>query len=111
MMTFAALHAQESVLQPAAFKVILKLALHIARQLPALLSQMGSECRIMLINDPIEQGLLGTVTLIATSILVPAGHPGRRRVGHDPRPCDTVFLYSLSPGCAVLKHSVGDADP
>jgi hypothetical protein len=64
----------------------------------------------MLVDDLIEKGLLGTMALVTTIILVPAGHPGRR-VGHDPRPCDTVFLYSLSLGCPILKHSVGDADP
>lgn len=109
--TRLAAHPQEAVFQPAAFEVILKLALHIARQLPALLRQMGSERRIILVDDPIEQGLLGPVTLVTTSIPLPGGHPCRRRVGHDPRPCDTVFLERLSPGCAVLKHSVGDAYP
>ena len=72
---------------------------------------MGSERRVILVDDLIEQGLLGPVTLLTTSIPLPAGHPGRRRVGHDPRPCDIVFLYSLSPGCTILKHSVAAADP
>ena len=45
----------------------------------------------LILDDPIEQGLLGPVTLVTTSILVPAGHPGRH-MGHDPRPWDTVFI-------------------
>jgi len=64
--------------------------------------------RRLFFDDLIEKCLLGPVTLVATSIPVPAGRPGRH-VGHDPRPCDTVFLYSLSCGCEILKNSACDA--
>jgi hypothetical protein len=91
------------VFETAAFQVVLELAVHVIRQFPALLRQMASERRVVFCDDPIEQGLLGTVALVTTSILVPGGRPGRRSVGHDPRPCDTVFLYSLSLNCGILK--------
>lgn len=75
MVTFGALHLQESVFQPAAFEVVLKLALHIARQLPAPLRQMGGEGRIVLFNNLVEQRLLGAVALVLGS-----GRIGRRRL-------------------------------
>jgi len=102
-MTRLAPHPQEAVFQPPAFEVALEFSLHITRQFPALLSQVGSERRIILLNDPIEQGLLGPVTLVTACIPIRGGHPGRR-VGHDPRPCNTVYLYSLSLGCRTLKR-------
>ena len=37
--------------------------------------------------------------------LGPAGHPGRH-LGHDPRPCGTMFLYSLSLSCGILKSQL-----
>lgn len=46
-------------------------------------------------NDLIEKGLLGSVALVTTSIPIPAGRPGRH-MRHVPRPCNTVFTYSLS---------------
>ncbi|HHE6971859.1 TPA: hypothetical protein ACPE9J_004816, partial [Escherichia coli] len=54
-----------------------------------------SECRVILVNDLIEKGLLGSVALVTTSIPIPAGRPGRH-MRHVPRPCNTVFTYSLS---------------
>ena len=39
-----------------------------------------------------RRGSAETMALVTTSILVPGGRPGRRSVGHDPRPCHTVFL-------------------
>src|SRR5690625_233863 len=48
-----------------------------------------------LVNDLIEKGLLGSVALVTTSIPIPAGRPGRH-MRHVPRPCNTVFTYSLS---------------
>src|SRR5690606_30138009 len=47
------------------------------------------------VNDLIEKGLLGSVALVTTSIPIPAGRPGRH-MRHVPRPCNTVFTYSLS---------------
>src|SRR5690606_35649517 len=41
------------------------------------------------------KGLLGSVALVTTSIPIPAGRPGRH-MRHVPRPCNTVFTYSLS---------------
>jgi hypothetical protein len=46
--------------------------------------------------------LLGSVALVTTSILDPGGLPGRH-LEHDPHPCDTAFLYSLSLSCEILK--------
>jgi len=98
-----AAHPQEPVFQSAAFEIILELPLDIPRHYPALLRQMGSERWVVLFNNPIEKGLLGTVALVTASIPLRRGRPGRRRVGHDPHPCDTVLLYSLSLGCGILK--------
>ncbi|MHC0225801.1 hypothetical protein ACYIRO_23845, partial [Escherichia coli] len=50
---------------------------------------------VILVNDLIEKGLLGSVALVTTSIPIPAGRPGRH-MRHVPRPCNTVFTYSLS---------------
>lgn len=91
-MAALATYPQKAMFQPPAFEVILELAAHVIRQILALLRQMGNECRVILVDDPIEQGLLGPVALVTGSIPVPGGRPGRRRVGHDPRPCDTVCL-------------------
>ncbi|MDN0948093.1 hypothetical protein FCX15_23940, partial [Escherichia coli] len=46
------------------------------------------------LNEPVT-GLLGSVALVTTSIPIPAGRPGRH-MRHVPRPCNTVFTYSLS---------------
>ena len=78
--------------QPAALEVVLEFTLYIARQLPALLRQMGRECRVILVDDPIEKCLLGTVTLVTTSILVPTW--GMIRV---------LALLCFSRVCASLR--------
>jgi len=91
-----AAHPQESVRQTAALKIVLEFALDIARQFPALLRQMSGERRVMLFDDPIEKGLLGPVALVTTRATHLAGSPCPSVVGHDPRPCDTVYSYSLS---------------
>src|SRR5699024_4342230 len=67
----------------------------IARQFLSLLCHKRSECRVILVNDLIEKGLLGSVALVTTSIPIPAGRPGRH-MRHVPRPCNPVFTYSLS---------------
>lgn len=95
-------HPQKAMFQPAAFEVILELALHIARQLPVPLRQMGDEGRVVLLNNLVEQRLFGPVALVTTSIPVPGGRPGRR-VRHDPHPYSTVFLHSISLNCGILK--------
>ena len=103
--TGLATHPQKPMLETAAFQVVLELAVHVIRQFPALLRQMASEPRVVFFDDPIEQGLLGPVTLVTTSVLVPADHPGRH-LGHDPHLCDTVFLYSLSLSCEILNSQL-----
>src|SRR5690554_6297488 len=86
------------MLQPPALEKFFKFPLHIARQFLSLLCHKRSECRVILVNDLIEKGLLGSVALVTTSIPIPAGRPGRpgRHMRHVPRPCNTVFTYSLS---------------
>src|SRR5574338_787145 len=83
------------MLQPPALEKFFKFPLHIARQCLSLLCHKRSECRVILVNDLIEKGLLGSVALVTTSIPIPAGRPGRH-MRHVPRPCNTVFTYSLS---------------
>src|SRR5699024_5277621 len=83
------------MLQPPALEKFFKFPLHIARQFLSLLCHKRSECRVILVNDLIEKGLLGSVALVTTSIPIPAGRPGRH-MRHVPRPCNTVFTYSLS---------------
>ena len=56
-MTGVATYAQEAVLQPAAFQVILEFPLNVTREFRALGHQMGGECRVMLLDDLIEQRL------------------------------------------------------
>jgi len=60
---------------------------------------MSRECRVLRFDDPTEKGLLGPVALVTGSIPVPGGHPGRRRVGHDPR---TVEPLRVSFGTSSL---------
>src|SRR5690554_2696755 len=80
------------MLQPPALEKFFKFPLHIARQFLSLLCHKRSECRVILVNDLIEKGLLGSVALVTTSIPIPAGRPGRH-MRHVPRPCNTVFTW------------------
>jgi len=89
-----AAHPQKAVFQPTTFQKFFKFPLHISRQFLSLLCHERCERRVLLVNDLIEQGLLGPVTLVTTSILVPAGHPGRH-MRHDPLPCVIGFPISL----------------
>jgi len=59
-----AAYSQNGVFETAAFEVVVKLALHITCHFPASLRQMGSERRVVFLDDPIEQGLLGTVAFV-----------------------------------------------
>ena len=70
------------MLQPPALEKFFKFPLHIARQFLSLLCHKRSECRVILVNDLIEKGLLGSVALVTTSIPIPAGR----------------FAYCLAPG-------------
>ena len=65
-----AAYSQKAVFETAAFEVVVKPALHIAGQFPVPLRQMGSDRRVVFFDDPIEQGLLGPLALVTTSILV-----------------------------------------
>lgn len=102
--TRLAAHPQKAVFQPAAFEVVLKFSLYIDRQLPALLRQMGRECRVILFDDPIEKGLCGPVALVTTSTSVPASHPGRH-LGHDPRTVESLRV-SFSTSSLTLRSSL-----
>jgi hypothetical protein len=84
------------MLQTAAMKIVLEFALHIRGQAPALLGQMGRKQRVMLFDDPVKKGLLGSVTLVTASIPIPGGTPCRSGTCHGSRPCETVCPYSLS---------------
>jgi hypothetical protein len=77
---------------------VLELALDIRRQVPALHRQMRGEGRVIRFNDLGKQGLLGPAALVATRRPATLGIPCRSGMGHDSRPCETVFLYSLSAG-------------
>ena len=66
------------MLQQSTFQKFFEFPLHITRQFPALFCHERCERRVIFIDDLIEKGLLGTMALVTTSILVPAGHPGRR---------------------------------
>ncbi len=91
-----AAHPQEAVPQSAAFEITLELLLDIPRHYPAaLLHQMGTEYLVMLFDNPIEKGLLGTVAPVTTRTPLPGGRPGRRRVGHDPHPCDNSYCCDV----------------
>ena len=77
--TGLAAHPQQSVLQTAAFQVILELALDIRRQVPALRRQMGGKYRLVLFDNPVEKGLLDLVALVTASIPIPGGTPCPQR--------------------------------
>jgi len=92
--TGLAAHPQKAVFQPAAFQKFFEFSLYIVRQFPALFCHKRCERRVILIDDLIEQRLLRPVTLVTTSIPLPAGHPGRH-MGHILRPCIIGFPISL----------------
>jgi hypothetical protein len=64
MMTFSALHPQESMLQAAAFEVIRKLLFHMQGQGLALHGHHIPKFRVIPLDDLIEQRLFRSVTLI-----------------------------------------------
>ena len=64
MVTFGALHTQKTVLQPAAFEVLIKFLLHMRGQRIALCRHYRFERRVMPLDDSIEQSLLWSVALI-----------------------------------------------
>lgn len=61
--TGLAAHPQKPVIETAALQVVLELEVHVIRQFPALLRPMVSKRRAVCFDDPIAQGLLGTVAL------------------------------------------------
>lgn len=69
------------------------------------LRKMSRECRVILVDNPIEQVLLGTVALVTTSTPVLGGRPGRCCVGHDPRTVEP-HLVSFSTSWLMLRSSL-----
>jgi hypothetical protein len=88
-------HTQETVFETPAFQVIIEVALHIARQYPALRRQMHHECRVILIDDPVEQRMLGPMALLTTNARTGSSVPCCSMVRNESRPCDAVQAYSV----------------
>ena len=57
-------YPQNNVFETAVFRVVVKLALHSTGQVPDPLRQMGSERRVVFLDDPMQQGLLGTLVFV-----------------------------------------------
>jgi hypothetical protein len=57
-MTGVTAHPQEAM-QTAAFEIVLEFPLHVTRQRPPLPGHVVNEHRVMLFDDPVEQGLFG----------------------------------------------------
>jgi len=74
MAAFAA-YPQESMFQPPAFEVILKLLVYIRRQISFLGFEVLLERRIVLVNDLIKESLLRTVAHIEPRALAQTGFP------------------------------------
>ena len=60
-----ALNPQETAFQPAAVEEVLELPAYIARQAPALGGQLRAKYRVVLLDELIQQGVLGALTYIA----------------------------------------------
>ena len=67
-MAAVAAHTQESMLQAPAAQELVNLPAHVVRQRPALARHLIHECRVVLLDDPVEQRLLGPVALVAARI-------------------------------------------
>ena len=52
------------MLQAAAAQVILEFLLHVVRQRALLLGHVGDERRVVLLDDPVEERVLGPVALV-----------------------------------------------
>jgi hypothetical protein len=74
-----ATYPQEAVLQPATSQIVLEFTLHVIRQRPALAGHEVDKLWVVLIDDPVEQGLLGSVALVTVRTSVPVGSSGRER--------------------------------
>ncbi len=85
-----ATHPQKAVLQASAFEIRLELPLHVVRQRPARPGHVFNEPRVVLLDDPVEQGLLGPVTLVSGGAPWRVGTPCRRGARQGPRPCEAV---------------------
>jgi len=96
-------YPQETVFETATFQVRLERTLDIARQYTAPRRHMGGESRVVLFDNLIQKGLFRPVTLVKTSVTDLGGIPCRRGTGHDSRPCDTLFVTSLSLATWVRK--------
>ncbi|MBI2802688.1 MAG: hypothetical protein HYX63_20820 [Gammaproteobacteria bacterium] len=61
-MTVHAAHSQEAVLQTAERQIVFELALHMRRQRPLTRRQVFYESWVVLLNELIQERLVGTVT-------------------------------------------------
>ena len=66
---------------------------------------MGGEGRVVLLNNLVEKGLLGSVTLVTTSIPVPGGHPGRGSVQNL-----SHFRFSGGPNLSSCHVGLGGVE-
>jgi hypothetical protein len=71
MMTFGALHPQESVLQTAAFEVVGKFLLYVQGQVLALRDHHIPERRVVPLDDVIEKRLLRPMAFIGWAVWRP----------------------------------------
>jgi hypothetical protein len=62
--TFFATHSQEAVLQAPAAQDLVKLTAYGVWQRPPLIRHLLQERRIVLLHEPVEQRLLGSVALV-----------------------------------------------
>jgi hypothetical protein len=67
-------HPQKAVFQTAASQIVLEFPLHVVRQRPALAGHEVNKLWVVLLDDPVEQGLLGSVALVTGNALAPGRH-------------------------------------
>ena len=63
-MAGVAAHPQKAMLQAAAAQVVVEFLLHLVRQRALLLGHMGDERRVVLLEDLVEEPVLGPVALV-----------------------------------------------
>jgi hypothetical protein len=67
------------VLQAATTQVVLEFPLDVLRQRALLLGQVGDERRVVLLDDAIEERVLGPMALVRRRARGPLGSPCRER--------------------------------
>ena len=67
------------MLQPTAAQVVLEFPLHVLRQRALLLGHVGDERRVVLLDDLIEERVLGPMALVRRRARGPLGSPCRER--------------------------------